>query len=57
VTDEIPDEDEAGAEWATGLAKEWAADLEDPRQDIYDYEDGDPVPGESVSTSERDGLR
>jgi hypothetical protein len=39
----FPDEDEAGARWAEGVAREWAEDLTDPRQDIYTWEDGQPV--------------
>lgn len=39
----LPEEDEAGRTWAQGLAKEWSADLEDRRQDIYTLEDGQPV--------------
>jgi hypothetical protein len=29
--------------WATGISREWASDLGDPRQDIYTLEDGVPV--------------
>lgn len=36
-------EDEAGAEWATGVAREWSAELSDPREDIYTLDDGEPV--------------
>jgi hypothetical protein len=39
----LPDEDDAGAAWASGVAKAWSADLGDPRQDIYTLEDGQPV--------------
>lgn len=39
------DEDEAGAAWASGIAREWAAELGDPREDIYTLEDGKPVDG------------
>ena len=39
----LPDEDETGAFWAPGAAKEWSAELEDRRQDIYTLEDGHPV--------------
>ncbi len=28
-------EDEAGDAWADAIAREWADDLSDPRQDIY----------------------
>jgi len=28
------DEDDAGQEWARGVAREWANDLADPRQDL-----------------------
>ena len=39
----LPDEDEAGAAWAESLAKAWAAELQDRREDIYTLEDGQPV--------------
>ena len=39
----VPDEDEAGAAWMQGIAREWAEDLADPRQDIYTLEDGQPL--------------
>jgi hypothetical protein len=39
----LPDEDQAGSVWARGVAKEWSAELEDRRQDIYTLEDGQPV--------------
>jgi hypothetical protein len=39
----LPDEDDAGAAWTRGLAKEWESDLADPQQDIYTLADGQPV--------------
>jgi hypothetical protein len=39
----IPEEDEAGAQWMQGIAREWRAALSDPREDIYTPEDGTPV--------------
>jgi hypothetical protein len=39
----LPDEDEGGIAWARGVAKEWADELGDPRQDIYTLEDGQPL--------------
>jgi hypothetical protein len=39
----LPDEDEAGAVWAHGIGREWAAELPDSRQDIYTLDDGQPV--------------
>lgn len=39
----VPEEDEAGAVWMQGIAREWAAELSDPREDIYTAEDGSPV--------------
>lgn len=39
----IPDEDEAGAAWEPGVAREWAAELGDSREAIYTLEDGQPV--------------
>jgi hypothetical protein len=38
-------EDEAGQKWESGVAREWAADLTDARQDIYSLTDGEPVDG------------
>jgi hypothetical protein len=38
----VPDEDEAGAAWEQGVAREWAAELADIREDIYTLEDGEP---------------
>jgi hypothetical protein len=37
------DEDEAGVLWMQGVAREWADELADTRQDIYTLEDGEPV--------------
>ena len=39
----VPEEDEAGAVWMQGLAKEWVDELRDARQDIYTLQDGQPV--------------
>ena len=39
----VPGEDEAGGMWAPGIAAEWSAELQDPREDIYTLEDGQPV--------------
>jgi len=39
----LPEEDEGGNHWAQGLAREWAAELEDSRQDLYTLDDGQPV--------------
>jgi len=36
------DEDDAGQNWEAGIAREWADDLGDPRQDIYALMDGQP---------------
>ena len=36
-------EDEAGAAWAEGIAREWGDELRDPAQDIYALTDGEPV--------------
>lgn len=33
----------AGAAWAAGIAREWADDLGDARQDIYTQEDGEAL--------------
>ena len=34
------EEDEAGTVWARGLAREWADELSDSRQDLYTLADG-----------------
>lgn len=39
----IPKEDEAGAAWMQGVAREWAAELDDPHEDLYTLADGTPV--------------
>ena len=39
----LPDEDEAGAAWGDGIAREWADELAATRQDIYTLEDGQPI--------------
>jgi len=36
-------EDDAGDAWMAGVAREWADDLNDERQDIYTMADGEPV--------------
>lgn len=37
-----PDRD-VDREWVEGVTREWAADLNDSRQDIYSMDDGEPV--------------
>lgn len=39
----LPEEDGAGAAWMHGIAREWADELADSREDIYTLEDGQPV--------------
>lgn len=39
----IPEEDDTGAVWMQGIAKEWAAELNDPHEDLYSLTDGTPV--------------
>ena len=39
----LPEEDDAGTSWAKGIAREWAEELSDARQDIYTLEDGQPL--------------
>lgn len=36
-------EDDAGDAWMEGVARQWADDLKDPRQDIYTLADGEPI--------------
>ena len=38
-------EDDTGDAWMSGVAHEWAAELSDPREDIYTIADGEPVDG------------
>ena len=37
------EEDDAGKFWSQGIAREWAAELADEREDIYTLEDGEPI--------------
>jgi len=37
------EEDPAGASWAAGVAHDWAEELNDSRQDIYNVTDGDAL--------------
>ena len=39
----IPEEDKAGIAWTQGITREWEAELNDPREDIYTLEDGTPI--------------
>jgi len=39
----LPEEDDAGGAWGQGIAKAWADELRDSRQDIYTLDDGQPV--------------
>jgi hypothetical protein len=39
----VPEEDDAANVWEAGIAREWSAELKDPREDIYTLEDGQPV--------------
>lgn len=39
----VPDEDETGALWSGAVAREWAAELADVREDFYTLDDGRPV--------------
>jgi len=39
----LPDEDDAGSVWGSGIAKEWSDELSDAKQDIYTLADGQPV--------------
>ncbi len=38
-----PGEDLAGAAWAAGVARDWAEELSDTRQDLYSMADGDAL--------------
>lgn len=39
----VPEEDGAGSAWTRGIAREWADELADSREDIYTLDDGQPV--------------
>jgi hypothetical protein len=39
----ISEEDDTGAAWAAGVASDWSAELNDPAQDIYTLNDGQPI--------------
>jgi hypothetical protein len=39
----LPDEDDIGAAWANGIAREWTDELRDARQDLYTLDDGQPA--------------
>jgi hypothetical protein len=39
----LPEEDEGGVAWAHGVAREWADELGDSRQDLYTLDDGQPL--------------
>jgi hypothetical protein len=41
----LSEEDEAGAVWAHGAAREWADELRDSRQDLYTLADGQRIKG------------
>jgi hypothetical protein len=36
-------EDDGGDAWMAAIAREWADELADPRQDVYTLADGEPV--------------
>jgi len=38
-----PEEDISADDWTAGLAREWADDLADQKQDIYTLGDGEPI--------------
>ncbi len=42
---EVPSGEDEGATWAEGVARAWAADWNDPREDLYSPVDGTPVEG------------
>jgi hypothetical protein len=37
-------EDDISKAWTAGIAREWA-EFDDPREDIYTLEDGEPIDG------------
>ena len=38
-----PADDDVETVWMNGVAREWAAELADEREDLYTLEDGEPV--------------
>ena len=38
-----PELEDEGALWMRGIAREWATELADAREDLYTLEDGEPV--------------
>jgi len=36
-------DDETGKDWFAAIARDWAEELADPRQDIYTLSDGQPI--------------
>jgi hypothetical protein len=42
---ELPEREDETDIWAAGIARIWAADWSDPREDIYSLEDGKPEDG------------
>jgi hypothetical protein len=43
VVGRVGAEDDAGDNWASGVAREWEDELADSHQDIYSLADGAPV--------------
>jgi hypothetical protein len=39
----LQEEDDAGAAWARGVAREWSDEMGDVKQDIYTLKDGQPL--------------
>jgi hypothetical protein len=39
----LPGEDDAGGMSARGIPAEWSTELQDPREDIYTLDDGQPL--------------
>jgi hypothetical protein len=39
----ISEEDEGGPAWEAGVSSEWSTELNDPAQDIYTLNDGQPL--------------
>lgn len=40
---QLPEAEDVGEAWMQGIAREWAEELRDPREDIYTLEDGKPL--------------
>jgi hypothetical protein len=45
IPDDEDDEDDFSDVWMRGIAREWSAELADPREDVYTLGDGEEIDG------------